>query len=219
MADNLLDEYKAYYAVRAERYAGNPNYSNSYAAEKRLSDAFQSCNSLDEFKDKMGDLNERCASALAKDQYIMDQKHFKKHKEAVRVLLSDRILEKIDSCNNVNDLFTMIGEESTKNSIEVSMDESNDCFIENWKLLDDIELYSNAEVPEKYKADMDRMVNITRESIIDNAKSREENNQAWEEGWKLNPDIIVEYRFRRLLPYTDEQVQTQIERFKKIINS
>ena len=31
---DLLQEYKEYYAVRAKRYANNPNYKNSYEAEK-----------------------------------------------------------------------------------------------------------------------------------------------------------------------------------------
>lgn len=219
MADTIFEDYKAYYAVRAEKYAGNQNYSNYYAAEKRLCDAFHSCNELSEFKDKIGDLNERCAYALSKDQFIMEQKHFEKHKETVRILLSNRILEKIDSCNNVNDLFTMIGEESNKNSIEVSMDEANQFFVDNWEYMDLIEIYSNAEVPGKYKADMNRWANDIRQSILEGARDLEENNQHWEDGWKLNPEVIAEYRHRRLLPYTDEQIQVQIERFKKIINS
>ena len=219
MTDSLFDDYKAYYAVRAEKYAGNQNYSNYYVAEKRLSDAIHSCSELGEFKDKMGDLNERCATALSMDKFIMEQKHFEKHQETVRILLSNRILEKIDLCNNTNDLFTMIGEESNKSAVEVSMDEANQFFVDNWEYLDLIEVYLNAEVPEKYKADMNRWANDLREGILEGARSTEENNQHWEEGWKLNPEIIAEYRHRRLLPYTDEQIQVQIERFKEIINS
>ncbi len=219
MADKIFEEYKAYYAVRAEKYAGNPNYSNYYAAEKRLSDALHSCNELIEFKDKIGDLNERCATALSKDQYIMDQKHFEKHQETVRILLSKRILEKLDSCKNVNDLITMVTEESNKNMIEISMDESNHFFVYDWEYVDLIEVYANAEVPEKYKADMNRWANDLRKSILEGARSTEANNQHWKNGWKLNPEIIAEYRHRRLLPFTDEQIQVQIERFKKIINS
>lgn len=35
MPDSILEEYKAYYHVRAERYANNPNYKYSYEAEKK----------------------------------------------------------------------------------------------------------------------------------------------------------------------------------------
>lgn len=38
---DLLQEYKDYYRVRADRYAKNNNYKNSYEAEKNLSEAMQ----------------------------------------------------------------------------------------------------------------------------------------------------------------------------------
>lgn len=219
MSENLFDDYKAYYTVRAEKYAGNPNYPNYYEAEKRLSDALHSCNELGEFRYKIGDLNERCATALTKDQYIMEQKHFEKHRETVRILLSKRILEKVDTCSNVNELITMVTNESNKNMIEISMDESNHFFVNYWDYVDLAEVYANAEVPDKYKADMQRWANDIRKNIADSAKNMEANNQHWQSGWKLNPDLLNEYRHRRLLPYTEEQILEQIERFKKIINA
>lgn len=218
MADNLLEDYKAYYAVRAEKYAGNPNFPNYYEAQIRLSDAMQNCNELIEFKDKIGDLNERCATALTKDQYIMEKKHFEKHQETVRVLLSERVLEKVDAISNVNDLISMVTEESNKNMIEISMDESNHFFVSQWEYVDMAEVYANAEVPDKYKADMQRWADDVRKSIAEGARNTEVKNQNYKPGWKLNPDIISEYRHRRLLPYSDEQILEQIERFKKIIN-
>ena len=36
MEDNIFEDYKDYYRARAERYAGNPNYKNSYEAEKNI---------------------------------------------------------------------------------------------------------------------------------------------------------------------------------------
>lgn len=219
MSDNLLEEYKAYYAVRAEKYAGNPNFPNYYAAEKRLSDAMQSCSVLEEFKDRIGDLNERCASALTKDQYILEQKHFEKHKEVVRALLAKRILEKVDPINNVNDLITMVTEESNKNMIEISLDEANWFFIYDWEYVDMAEVYANAVVPDKYKKDIQSTAANIRKSIADGAKNTETQMDAFQKGWKLTPDIVTEYRHRRLLPFTDEQIKEQLERFKKIINT
>ena len=54
MADNIFEEYKAYYRTRAERFANNPNYKNSYEAEKNLADAFLSCTEMEEFRTKIG---------------------------------------------------------------------------------------------------------------------------------------------------------------------
>ncbi|MDD4347327.1 MAG: hypothetical protein PHZ11_10720 [Desulfitobacteriaceae bacterium] len=51
MDDKILEEYKLYYAARAEKYKNNPEYANSYKTEKQLSDAMQACSSLEDFKD------------------------------------------------------------------------------------------------------------------------------------------------------------------------
>ncbi|MFH0892932.1 MAG: hypothetical protein V2A54_00730 [Bacteroidota bacterium] len=219
MDNKILDDYRAYYAVRAEKYANNPNFPNYSAAEKRLSDLMQNATEEGDYKNKIGELSQQCAMALTKDQYALDKKHFDKHQETVRVLLSERILDKVDSSSNVNDLVTMVSEESSKNMIEISMDESNHYFIIEWEYVDLAEVYANAEVPEKYKADMQSWANDLRQSLLEQAQLQEAHNQHWQEGWKLNPDIIMEYRHRRLLPYTDEQILDQIERFKKIINA
>ncbi len=218
MSDSLLEEYKAYYKTRADKYAGNPNFPNYYDAELRLSDAMQGCAVLEEFKDRIGDLNERCANALTKDQNILELKHFEKHKEDVRALLPKRILEKLPSCANVNDLITMVTEESNKNMIEISLDEANRFFVSDWEYVDTAEVYANAVVPDKYKKQMQDWANTVRKSIADGAKSTEADLQHWKEGFRLNPDVIFEYRHRRLLPYADEHVREQMERFKKIIN-
>lgn len=219
MAENLLEEYKAYYATRAEKYAGNPQFPNYYQAEKRLSDAMQSCSTLEEFKDKIGNLNELCATALTKDQYILEQKHFEKHKEVIRALLAERILEKVGSISNVNDLITMVNEESNKNMIEISLDEANRYFINEWEYIDTAEVYSNAIVPDKYKADMQQWASEVRKSIAEGAKNTETQMNAYQKGWKMNPQIVKEYRHRRLMPFTDEQINEQIERFIKITNA
>jgi hypothetical protein len=218
MSDSLLDEYKAYYLTRAEKYAGNPNFPNYYAAEKRLSDAMQSCAVLEEFKDKIGDLNERCANALTKDQYIMEQKHFEKHKEEVRVLLSKRVLEKVDSCSLVNDLITMVTEEANKNMIEISCDEANRYYLSYWDTVDASEVYANAVVPDKYKANLQRAAEECRQYVRDFAKGQEEAISHYQKGWKLNPDVIMEHRHRRLFPYSDEHILDQLARYKKILN-
>ena len=108
MEPDYLQKYKDYYRVRAERFADNPNYNFSYEAETKLSDAMQSCNELIEFKDKIGNLNEVCANALIKDEHVMEKVFYEKHKENVRVLAANRILEKLDSCSDTNELVTLV---------------------------------------------------------------------------------------------------------------
>ena len=218
MPDNIFEEYKEYYRVRAERYANNPNYRNSYEAEKNLRDAFLSCNVMEEFRTKIGNLNHKCATALTKDKYLMEQSFYNELQETVRVNAANRILAKVDQYENVSELITMVNEELNKNNIEISMDEANRQFNYDWGLVDNVEIYENAVVPNEYKKDMIEAANATKESIKENVNRLEENNSHWQAGWKLTPDIILEHRHRQLLPYKDEDVAEQLKRYKSITN-
>jgi hypothetical protein len=218
MSDNLFDEYKDYYRTRAERYADNPNYRNSYEAEKNLRDAFISCTVMDEFRTKVGDHNYKCAAALIKDKFLMEQAFYKELEEIIRIKASEKILSKIVDISDVTRLSTMVSEELNKNSIEISMDEANRQFHYDWGLTDNVEIYENAVVPDEYKPYMSESVNSFKESINDNLTRLEENNSHWQKGWKLTPDIITEHRHRQLLPYEDEHVAEQLKKYKSITN-
>jgi len=218
MNDNLLQEYKEYYSVRAERYAGNPNYANSYLAEKNLSDAMQSCSTLAEFKDKIGDLNERCAVALVKDEALIEKAHFEKHKEDVRKKTCLEVLERVDSCKTALDVASMVIEVSNKNSIEISMDEAHRLFQDDWDLHDNYLIYSQAVVPDKYKQSMQKSAEDMKNSMLESVNFVEKNNQEWQAGWRLIPEKNTEYRHRRLLPYRDEHIAEKLASYKTIVN-
>lgn len=215
---DLLQEYKEYYRVRAERYAGNPNYKNSYEAEKNLSEAMQGCSELGEFKDRLGNLNNICAIALTKDKYLMEKAFFEEMQEPIRGAVSERILEKADEYTEVFDLINMVNEEETRGMREVTLDEANRVFHHCWMMLDRIETYSQAEVPKAYQAEMQENVKYYADSIREMIKETEEQMQMLDPSWRHNPDIVKEYRHRRLLPYRDEHIDEQIAKYKKIAN-
>lgn len=215
---DLLQDYKAYYATRADRFAGNEKYKHSYEAEKEVSDIMQSCAVLEEFKDKLGDKNERCAIALVKDQSLMEEAHFEKHKEIVRILGPQRILEKADEFTKVFDLTEMVTKTLVKNGIEISMDASHREFIYDWDQLDEYLIYKNAVVPDKYISDMQNTCNEIVESLRKGVEAVEKNNHEWQAGWRLIPEKNTEYRHRRLLPFSDEHIQEQLQLYKSLIN-
>ncbi|MGI6291916.1 MAG: hypothetical protein ACOXZH_05800 [Bacteroidales bacterium] len=215
---DLLQEYKEYYAVRAKRYANNPNYKNSYEAEKKLSEAIQSCNTLEEFKDKLGNLNHLCGIALIKDRYIMENKMLSEFEEVVRVKASERVLEKIDEYQDIDEAMVFVNETETSNMIDVQLDESNQIFIDCWKQLDEIDIYSNAEVPSEYKSYFMKIVDLVKEIIISSYKDEKELLKNLTEKWEHNPDIIMEHRHKRHLPYKDEHIKEKIAQYKSIIN-
>src|SRR5688572_8393116 len=122
---NYLQDYKDYYRVRADRYAHDADYNETYAAEKKLFDAIDSCAELAEFKGKLGNLNELCAVALTRDEYKIRKNHYNDIKEIIRAKGPERIIEKAAGINEVNSLITMVGEEENKNMIEISMDDTS----------------------------------------------------------------------------------------------
>lgn len=215
---DLLQEYQDYYRVRAERYAGNPNYKNSYEAEKNLSEAMQGCAALEEFRDRIGNLNELCAVALVKDKNIMENAFYKEFQEVVRAAVSERILEKADQFTAVFDLINMVNTEETRGMREISLDEANRIFHHCWMYLDRLEIYSQAVVPAEYESDMKKMVSYYTDSIREAVKNMEEQMNLLDPSWRHNPDVVTEYRHRRLLPYRDEHISEQLSKYKQLIN-
>ncbi len=218
MSSQLLQEYKEYYKVRAEKYANNDNYKNYYEAEKKLCDMILSCSTLEEIKEKMGNLNEECAIALTKDHEIMNKNHFEKHKEDVRVLSSKQILEQIDQCNTALDIAELVGKIENENSVKISMDEAHQEFIDSWEQIDEYRIYKNATVPDKYQNDMQQTCNDIENSLREDVTSIEENNQHFENNWRLIPEKNLEYRHRRLLPFSDKHIEEQLQIYKSIVN-
>lgn len=186
--------------------------------KKNLSEAMQSCNELIEFKGKIGNLNEKCANALIKDKYLMRKAFYEEMEETVRVKAVNRILEKEPGISYVMDLTSMVTEEENKGSIEISMDEANRELVHAWSLLDEIEVYENAEVPSAYKNDMMEIAKEYKESLNESVKRLEENNSHWQQDWKLIPEVVLEPRHIRLLPYSEKHIKEQLQKYKSIID-
>lgn len=218
MEPNYLQAYKDYYRVRAERFANNSNYKHSFEAESNLSAAMQSCNELIEFKDEIGNLNELCANALVKDEHLMENAFYQKHEENVRVLASKRILDKIDQCANVTEVITLVMEEMNKNSLEISMDETHREFQGDWFLMDRAEIYENAEVPSNYKTEFQASANEIKSKLKISSEETENEARKFQPDFLMKPELNLEHRHRRLIPYSDENLQEQLAKYKSLIN-
>lgn len=217
MSNSLLQEYKDYYGARAKRFEGNPNYQYSFQAESQLSQAMQSCGQLEEFKGKIGNLNELCAVALVKDEHLLEQAHFHKHQEWVRRLIADQVLARADGCTNVSDLITMVQEVSQQVSIEISVDEANREFQSAWDQLDDAEICANAEVPNEYKAEFQQSAQETRAEVAKSVVELEQELHKLKPNWRMTPEVVTEHRHRRLLPYSDQHIQERLSEYRAIV--
>lgn len=218
MSDSLLQEYKDYYKVRAERFANNPNYKNSYQAETNLSEAMQGCAVLEEFKDRLGDKNIKCGIALVQDKYEMRKQHYIDLKETVRLEVVNEVLNTVNQATTAMDIVTSVNKAETEGMIKISMDEANRQMYSEWFILDRIEIYENAEVPSQYKNKLQSWANEAKQSIIEGNYFLENNNDKWQPGWRHTPDLILEHRHKRLSPYKDEDLQAQLNTYKNIIN-
>ncbi len=219
MADQRLEEYRAYYDARTERYANNHLTKHSYEAEKKLRDLFYRYDNLDEIGQNMGRLNTDCAFAVTRDQYEMESEYYESVQEPIRKKGADQILAELDRQTELLDMMNMVNDQTNKNGVEVSADEaSGKALMENWKQLDEIEVYTNAVVPARYKANMQKVIDEAKKSIIESRDSEEKTIGDWVEGWRMKPELTREYRFRHVMPYSDEEIEEHLKKFKNIIN-
>jgi len=210
-----LEDYKSYYKARMDRYEGSQVYKNSYVSEKAIYEAMASCNKLEEFKDKLGDLNVKNGIALVKDKEAARKKNFDQMKETVRARGPAEILEKIGSASDINEVIRISNDIMQKNMVEISIDGFTDVFYSNIKLLEDIEILGSAVIPKKWKSlqedGKNKKISALKERYDDNEKTAHQ----WKEGWAFNYDSIWEERHRRRIPLSDEIVKSRIEETKK----
>lgn len=216
MADYLQD-YKAYYQLRVQRYEGNPDYPNSYQSEKAIYEAIASCKVLDEFKEKIGNLNENNASALIMDEYAIRLRHYEEVKESIRADGCKRIIEKTKEIDNVSELITMINEEENKTNLAITADSISP--FNDTGYLERIEIWTDADVPEKYKSRYHQYAEEEKKNLRNAYAETEKNLNNWQPGWKFDFTKILEERHRRLLPFSDHVINEQIQTTKTILNA
>lgn len=220
MDPKLLEEYKEYYKVRAQRYINNPLYKNLCEAENKL---YEYINSLDDIKvgdNKAKELAENCAAALSKDKALLEAHYYKEFNETIKLIASQKILEKIENCKTANDVIFLNIDEEMDSNIDVTLDEANRIFIDSWEQLDKIEIYSNAIFPSKYEFHRKEVINNIKKDIKENYfKHKKSIEDFCQSKWSFNPEVIMEYRHRRLLPYSNEQIEKKLKLYMSIIKN
>jgi hypothetical protein len=213
--DQLLEDYKSYYKARMDRYEGSELYKNSYASEKALYEAMASCSQLEEFKDKIGNLNIKNAIALVKDKELARKKNFEQMKETVRAKGPAEILENIDKANDINEVIRISNEIDQKNMVEISVDGFTDVFYDKIKFLEDIEIFEKAVIPDKWKSLQESSKKRAISDLCQRYDDNEKTAHQWKENWTFDYNLIWEERHRRKIPLSDEIVKRRIEETKK----
>ena len=219
MADQRLEEYRSYYDARAERYANNPNRKYSYDAECGLRQLFYDHDTFEAMVGEAPALSQACAFASWRDQYEMESRYYGSVNDPVRKKCADQILSQLDTTTDLNSMMAKTGEITNANSVEIMADEeSGKALLENWKKLDDIEAFANAEVPGIYKGYMVLMAEEKRKEINESVHDTEKTVGDWIHGWRLRPETALEYRYRHLMPYSDDEVEQHLIKLKEITN-
>lgn len=215
MTDYLAD-YKEYYRARAARWADNPRYQRMYAAEQALSDAMDSCTELEQFRQRMGDLNERCAVAWVMDKYSMEAALFAEIHEPVRAQVARQVLERAPACRTANQVNEVCAKAEMDWMIPISMDERVRGFAD-WKLLEDLEVEQRADIPSRWDADRRASIERDTRAVRDGYASDEEYAQPWQPGWRYDFEQVFQYRHRRLIPVHDQVVRRRIAQVEQLL--
>lgn len=211
-------EYIDYYKSRMLKYECNPMYEKSYKTEKGLYEAIANSSSLDEFKKKLEEKNlvVKNAIALVKDKETARKKHFEEIKEFIRLKAPNRILEITDSIQNETELIQKSNEIESEVSIEISIDLFTDIFYSDFPMLENIEVWQTAEVPEEWKQDLNKYIT---EALKEGKTSWEReiipNARNWKPDWTFDFNLIDEERHRRKIPVPNPIIEKRIEQFKK----
>lgn len=217
---DYLKAYQKYYRARMQRYEGPdgrplPGREHSHASERALYEAIAGCKTLGDFRTAVADLPDKNAIALVKDQQKLRLAHYEALQEDVRALGPRRILERADSCADVNALITMVGEEENKNSIEISCDSIAP--FDDLRLLEELEAAESADVPGAYKNENAAWAEQTRARIRAEYSDAEANLQRCQPDWKFDFERIRAPRHRRLLPIPDAELERCIATTRKIL--
>ena len=225
MADKRLEEYREYYDARAERYAGNPKKHHSYEAESKLRDLFRQYDTLEEIKEHFGSLNIDCAFAKWLDQYEMESEYYESVQDPIRKKCADEILEEVEkypktglSNSSVIELSSKITEITNQNNNEIYYDEiGGKALLDEWRHIDEIDVYENAVVPQRYKREMLRFANDIKKEMRERTERNEKQFKTWSKGRRVNPDLVKENRYRRFMPFSDEEIENHLKKYKEII--
>ncbi|MBK8953284.1 MAG: hypothetical protein IPM85_14440 [Chitinophagaceae bacterium] len=214
---SYLQDYKQYYLLRMKRYEGNPVYSESYFSEKAIYDAVSSCSTLEEFRQKLGDLNEKNAIALIIDEYTIRQTYYLEMNDPIRAEGCSRIINTAKNSSNVTELITLVSEEENKTSLALTADTIYPFTDSGY--LERITVWMEADVPDRYKAQYHKYAEEEKVNLRKAYAETEKEIGNWQPGWKFNFDRINEVRHRRLLPFPDGVTAAYIAATKQILTS
>lgn len=212
--DAILKDYIAYYKVRTQRYEGDKMYAYSYKTEKALYDcvcSVQSMEALQQKSDELSKLSVENGVALAKDDATCRLQFYKKEKEDIYAKGQQELLNKVNAVSDAYSIATIVNEVMAKNGIEITVDTLWPAyFFTKIDLLEKIEIYQKAIVPDEWKAEIQKLEKDYVKSLQDQAKLFLKSIRNYKPDWKWNYEILWEHRHRKKIPLPDNMLKQRI---------
>ncbi len=213
--DTILKDYIQYYKVRMQRYEGDKMVAHSYQTEKALYDAIASVSSMEELQQnktaEFGRLSVENGVALSKDGAACRLEFYKKEKEDIYAKGEQALLDKVTTATDAYSITTIVNEVMAKNSIEISVDTMWPMtFFSMIDVLEKIEICQKAIVPDTWKTDMQQLEKDYIQSLQTQMQSFLKSIRHYRSDWKVNYEILWEYRHRKKSPLSDAILKQRI---------
>lgn len=213
--DTILKDYIEYYKVRMQRYEGDKMFAYSYQTEKALYECIASVKTMEELQQskatELGKLAVENGIALAKDNATCRLQFYKKEKEDIYAKAQQELLDKVTTVRDAYSIATISNEVLAKNNIAITIDNLWPMeFFNKIDLLEKIEVCQKAIVPDKWKAEMKNLEKEYIKFLQDQIKLFLQSIRNYQSDWKLDYDILWEYRHRKKIPLPDTILKQRI---------
>lgn len=208
--DRLAD-YRAYYRSRARRYAANPLYPETAAAEQAMADAVDAAGSIEDLQSSAIELSLAMGHALARDQARARAAVYEETAETVRAQGPAEVIAQVDSAPDAPALAAMLAAVEQRTSAAVTVDELTRLWSTSLTALENVEVWRTAQVPDRWR---DELESFARDALGD-ARSTwaqvEAEAARHQPGWALDPAVARAGRHRRLVPLADDVFERRLE--------
>ena len=214
--DRLAD-YRDYYRSRALRYAANPLYPETAAAEQAMAGAVDAAESFEDLQSSAIELSLAMGHALARDQARARAAVYAETAESVRAQGPAEVIADIGGTTDAPALAAMLAAVEQRTVAAVTVDELTRLWTTSLTTLENVEVWRTAQVPDRWRAELD---DFARSALADARGAWaqvEEQAARHQSGWTFDPDIARAERHRRLIPLADQVFERRLAEHGSLI--
>jgi hypothetical protein len=216
--EQRLAEYRAYYRARAARFAANPLYPATAAAEAALADAVEAARSMADLQAGVvgGELALACGRALARDQASARAALYARTAETVRAQGPAEVLAGIDAVGDAAALASLAGGAEQRAAQAVTVDELTRLWTLSLAALENIEVWQTARVPSRWTGELHGYGTDAARAERDAWARVVAEAQAHQPGWRLDDGVARAARHRRLVPVPDGAFERRLAQHRAV---